>query len=138
MSSDLGNNRYKEPKETGRNILIVEDDSIQSFVLKAMVIEINYNVLGVAKTGKQAIRMAKKLKPDIILMDITLEDEMDGIAAAIEIKRSSNAHLIYVTGNSEAHLLNKVSQTQYVEYLEKPVYQELLKKALDKCFSKKI
>lgn len=116
------------------SLLIVEDDSIQSFVLKAMVKSMNFTLLGVATTGEEAIKMSTELKPDIILMDITLEGEMDGIDAAKKIQDVLNVKLIYITGNSGAYHINKAARTTYLDYLKKPINKQLLKKALDKCF----
>lgn len=132
MSSGLSKDKQSR-KYNGISVLIVEDDSIQSYVLKAMVRNLNYKVLGIARSGEKAIQMVSEMNPDIIIMDITLEGEMDGIAAAIKIQESSGAHLIYITGNSEKHYINKANNTSYVDYLVKPIHQEILNKALNKC-----
>jgi len=129
----------RDLKENGMSVLIVEDDSIQSFALEVMVRNLNFKVLGVSRSGEHAIQMSAEMDPDIILMDINLDGEMDGIEAAIKIQKTSNAKLIYVTGNSKVHYNNSnANKTRYVDYLEKPVNKEILSKALHKCFEQNI
>lgn len=68
-------------------ILVVEDDYLQSYTLKVLLESLNHKVLGIVDSGLKAIQMAKELNPDLIIMDITLNEEMDGIEAAIKIQK---------------------------------------------------
>lgn len=114
------------------NILVVEDDYLQSYTLKILFESLNYNVLGTAATGEEAIKMTTKCKPDLILMDITLKGEMDGIEATKIIQKTSDIPIIYVTGNSSDFYRNKAEETNYQEYLIKPVTKQMLTKLLEK------
>ena len=68
------------------SILIVEDEISVSMELEEMLTENGYRVPGVADSGEEAIAMARKLGPDLILMDIKLSGKLDGIDAAIRIR----------------------------------------------------
>ncbi|MEX0822911.1 MAG: response regulator, partial [Balneolaceae bacterium] len=76
-------------KKSKKKILIVEDDVFQSFYVEKMLLKLSYDVVGKTTVGQDAIAKAAELKPDIILMDITLKGEMDGITAVEEIKKKN-------------------------------------------------
>ena len=63
-------------------ILIVDDDRTTHMMLEEMLLNLGYDVVGNAESGVQAVNMARELKPDLILMDIVMPGEMDGISAA--------------------------------------------------------
>ena len=85
----------------GKNILIVEDDMIIAMVLENMVKTLGHKVLGKATNGNDAISLARSLSPDIILMDIRLKGEMDGVEAIQIIKEEMTVSVIFITGNSD-------------------------------------
>ncbi len=88
-------------------VLIVEDDKVLSLLLTKMMEKMDMNVIATVTEGREAIRLAKELLPDLILMDIMLEDDVDGIDAMINIQKediktrlySSLVILILITGN---------------------------------------
>lgn len=119
------------------SILVVEDDYLQSYTLKMLLESLNHKVLGIVDSGEGAIEMAAKLEPDLILMDITLGKELDGIDAAIKIQEKSDASIIYITGNSSKYFRDKAELTNFLDYLLKPVTKRLLTDVLKKHFIKK-
>lgn len=121
-------------KKEGR-ILIVEDDYIQSYMMEIMLESLSYDVVGIAETGESAIAMASELKPDLVLIDIMLNGELDGIDAAKKILESSGISIIYVTGGSIAYYRKKASQTDYAGILTKPFDRESLAAAINKHFA---
>ncbi|AEG18179.1 response regulator [Methanobacterium paludis] len=80
--------------------MIVEDEMISAMSTKQGLINLDYNVIGIANTGKKAIKSANELKPDLIMMDITLKGEMDGIETAKQINKNLDIPIIYMTGYS--------------------------------------
>lgn len=115
------------------NILIVEDDKVLSLLLTKMVEKLNYSVVGTLVTGKETITQAFELKPDLILMDIMLEDDIDGIDAMLELrKKSMDTPVIYITGNSDIYNRERAKKTNYVDYLVKPISFDLLKETIKK------
>ena len=69
------------------NILIVEDEFILASDLGLRLRDLGYAVAGVAATGADALALAERHRPDLVLMDIRLQGPMDGIATALEIRR---------------------------------------------------
>jgi CheY-like chemotaxis protein len=120
---------------TDKNILIVEDDMIISMVLERMVMKLDHNVIDKVITGQGAIDSAFDLKPDLILMDIQLKDDIDGISAMHKIREKSDVHVIYITGNSDQYNLSRAEETNFVDYLVKPIQMSHLKKSINKAFS---
>lgn len=70
-----------------RKVLIVEDDKVLSLLLTKMMEKMDMEVIATVTEGGEAIRLAKELTPDLILMDIMLEDDIDGIEAMITIQK---------------------------------------------------
>ena len=108
-------------KEKLHKILIVEDDMLLSLVQKRLVEKLGYTVLGKAETGEQAIEMVRDLKPDLVMMDISLKGNMDGIQTMHQIRLFSDVPVIYLSGNSDKHSIERARKTDYVDYLVKPV-----------------
>lgn len=119
-----------------KNVLIVEDDMILSMVLERMILKLNHSVVGKVISGRDAIDTAQKLGPDLILMDIQLKDDIDGISAMHEIRNNSNVPVIYITGNSDEYNLSRAKETDFVDYLIKPIRMSDLKNSINKAFSK--
>ena len=69
------------------NVLVVEDESIVSKDIKHSLKKLGYNVVGAASTGERAFELAASEKPDIILMDIMLKGNINGIETAQRVKR---------------------------------------------------
>lgn len=110
-------------------VLIIEDDKVLSLLLSKMVEKLGYTIVGIHAKGSEAISKAIELKPDVILMDIMLEDEIDGIQATKEFQKSNTfSKVIYITGNSDSYNRERAKKTTYVDYLIKPVSLEDLRK----------
>lgn len=117
--------------QTAKKILIVEDELIISYVLEKMVISLGYEVVGRVSSGEEAIEKALATKPDIILMDIRLDGEIDGIEAMVKIQQEVDVPAIYITGNTDQKYKLRVKETNYLDFLIKPVTQYQLSYSLD-------
>lgn len=114
-----------------KKVLIVEDELIIALSTEKMVERLGLQVVKKVTTGEDAVTEAVKLEPDIILMDIRLAGEMDGIDAAILImEKISGAKLIYVTGNADPVYREKAEGSGYEAYLIKPIRFEDLRKII--------
>lgn len=102
------------------NVLVVEDESIVSKDIQNSLRKLGYNVVGAANTGEAAVRMAQEHMPDIILMDIMLKGEMNGIEAADAIRRETNVPVIFLTAYADESTLAKAKVTQPYGYIIKP------------------
>lgn len=117
-----------------KKVLIVEDDMIIAMVLERMLVKLEYTVIDKIIEGREAIRCADNHGPDLILMDIQLKDEVDGITAMEEIRKNSDVPVIYITGNSDQCNMNRAKATDYVDYLIKPIQMSDLKDSIEKAF----
>jgi DNA-binding response OmpR family regulator len=108
-------------------VLIVEDDHVLSLMLQKMISEMGYIVIDAVSKGASAIESALQQECDLILMDIMLDDEIDGIEAYREIRRVKNVPVIYITGNSDPMNVNRAEQVGFYDFLAKPVIFEELK-----------
>ncbi len=84
----------------GRRILIVEDEALVAMSMEQALIEAGYDVLAIVDTEGDAVAAADRLRPDIILMDVTLRNG-SGLSAARMIRKSSPVRVIFVTGTSD-------------------------------------
>ncbi len=102
------------------NVLVVEDESIVSKDIQHSLKKLGYNVVGAAATGEKAIELAKEKKPDIVLMDIMLKGEMNGIEAADQIRTAMNIPVIYLTAYADEGTLARAKVTEPCGYIIKP------------------
>lgn len=101
-------------------ILVVEDESIIAEDIRASLMSMGYKVSSVVSTGEAAVENVKEHKPDIVLMDIMLQGEMDGIEAADEIRKHFNVPVVYLTAYSDEHILERAKITAPFGYIIKP------------------
>ncbi|MDI3548938.1 MAG: two-component system, response regulator PdtaR [Methanobacterium sp.] len=83
------------------NILIVEDEKITAEDIKNSLNSVGYEVPAIVSSGEGAIKAVEEFKPDLVLMDIRLEGEMDGIQAAEQIRSRRGIPIIYLTAYSD-------------------------------------
>jgi PAS domain S-box-containing protein len=101
-------------------ILIVEDESIVARDLQRRLIHLGYDVVGAVPTGEEAIKKSSILLPDLILMDVRLKGELDGIEAATEIRTRYGIPSIYLSAYADNDTLKRASTTEPFGYLLKP------------------
>ena len=109
-----------------KTILAVEDDGIFAAYLETVLIDLGYAVIGPVATGVDAIDRTRANEPDLILMDIDLAGEMNGIEAAHRIRSFSHVPVVYLTGHSEDPFLKQAGATGPYAYLVKPVSRKEL------------
>lgn len=102
-------------------ILIVEDQIRLAKSLECNLRALGYSVSAIASSAEEAVRQATETHPDLVLMDITLQREMDGIEAAERIRSSSDIPVIYLTGYGDDQTLQRAKITGPLGYLIKPV-----------------
>lgn len=101
-------------------ILIVEDESIIVRDIQNSLVNLGYSVVAMVSTGEDAIKAAESKTPDIILMDIVLRGEMDGIDTANTIRTRFNIPVIYCTAYADDKMLERAKITDSFGYLIKP------------------
>ncbi len=122
-------------KNSNKKILLVEDDGVQQVIMERFIHKLGHTVLATVTEGAAAVQSALKLKGvDLIIMDIKLSDELDGIDAMKEIRKESDVKVIYVTGNTGDTTRKRAGEVKYESFLEKPVTPEKLGLAIDQAF----
>ncbi|MCX8028190.1 MAG: PAS domain S-box protein, partial [Thermodesulfovibrionales bacterium] len=114
-----------------KRIMIVEDEPITALALKTNLEAFGYEVVAVESSGRDAIETCLKVKPDLILMDITLSDDIDGISAVNEITRHLDIPYIYLTAHTDEKTINRAKETAPYGYLIKPIELNRLKHTID-------
>ncbi|MFW6160489.1 MAG: response regulator [Acidobacteriota bacterium] len=117
-------------------VLIVEDEGIVAMDIENVLRELDCEITGIAYTGEEAVAMARASPPDLILMDIGLKGEIDGITAARIIQESCQSAVIYLTGFADDKTLDRAQETNPLGYLTKPLDDFSLKKVIKDCLSK--
>jgi CheY-like chemotaxis protein len=107
-------------------ILIVEDDILSATIIKKMLLKKNYKVPKSISTSYEAIEYVNNSQPDLILMDIFLKDEVDGITAAKKIREKYDIPIIYLTSDSSDETIQRAKITEPFGYLLKPVDEKTL------------
>lgn len=107
-------------------ILIVEDESLVAHDIENMIRNVGYEVCGVVTSGEEAVEVAIATAPDLILMDIVLKGEIDGVDAAERIRELFNIPIIYLTAHTDDNTLQRAKLTEPVGYSLKPIEQKEL------------
>lgn len=101
-------------------ILVVEDEVIVARTIASQLRQLGYIVTGTASSGKVAIAKASETQPELVLMDIILKGEMDGIATASLIREQLDVPVIFLTAYGDDHTLERAKITQPFGYIVKP------------------
>jgi CheY-like chemotaxis protein len=107
--------------ERRARLFLVEDEALSAFYLIMKLRDMGYEVDAALTTGEDAVARAEKYRPDLILMDINLAGDMDGIEAVKRIKRSFEVPVIFITGYSDEAIRAQAAELDPVAFLVKPV-----------------
>jgi CheY-like chemotaxis protein len=119
-----------------KQILIVEDEIIAAMDIQKRLINLGYNVPAIVSSGEEAIIKVKENKLDLVLMDINLNGEMDGIEATSIIHSFSDIPIIYLTAYSDDITLARAKITEPYAYIVKPFKDRELQINLEIAFYK--
>jgi two-component system, response regulator PdtaR len=103
-------------------ILIADDESLIRLDLREMLVGLGYDVIAEAGDGRSALDLARKLRPDLVIMDIKMP-EVDGIAAAEDLTRERIAPVVLLTAYSDQALVARAKEAGVVGYVVKPFRQ---------------
>jgi PAS domain S-box-containing protein len=101
-------------------ILIVEDEAIVAKDLQKRLTNLGYNVIGIAATGEEALRKAATTPIDLVLMDVRLKGEMDGIQTATALRMRYGTTIVYLSAYADNDTLRRASVTEPFGYVLKP------------------
>ena len=119
-----------------RKILIVEDDRFITTILAMFLRELGHELVGKCETGIEAVELCKKVKPDVVLMDIHLEGELDGIQTTEKLKTDFDIPVIYVSSDTSSYIIERAIVTNSYGFLVKPVNKQELGISIDLAYYK--
>lgn len=109
----------------GLKIIIADDEALIRLDLREMLTEAGHTVLGEASDGEEAVELARRLKPDLVIMDVKMP-KMDGITAAGIITGQHIAPVLLLTAYSQQDVVERANTSGVMAYLVKPVREEQL------------
>jgi len=116
-------------------ILIVEDERIVARDMQNVLRRLGYTVSFIASRRKEAIEITEGTQPDLILMDIKLKEDMDGIEAAKQIRTRFYIPIIYMSALSDKESLMRAEETKPFFFISKPIEERVLKATIEKAYS---
>lgn len=115
----------------GKRILIVEDETITALHLRQDLHRLGYQVSGSATSGEEAVRMAEQLNPDLVLMDVKLAGNMDGVEASRRIQEKRSVPVVYLTSYPQVFLQGPGRMQQPGICLSKPFSSPALEQSIE-------
>lgn len=119
-----------------KEILIVEDERIVAEDIKNSLQNLGYIVSGIVSSGEEAIKNVSENNPDLVIMDVKLEGDMDGIEAADQIRSFANIPIVYLTAHADEKTLKRAKITEPFGYIVKPFQNKDLNIAIEMALNK--
>jgi CheY-like chemotaxis protein len=118
------------------NIMVVEDEGVVSIDIRNMLKKAGYSIAAVAFQGEEAVTKAEQSSPDLILMDIGLKGEIDGIEAAKRIRDRLHIPVVFLTGFADEVTMAKAQEVNPSGFIIKPINEKELNQTLEDIFKK--
>jgi two-component system, cell cycle sensor histidine kinase and response regulator CckA len=106
---------------TNRQILVVEDENIIAMDVEHRLKSMGYTVPALASSGEEAVKKVAEIRPDLVLMDIRLKGDLDGVGAAEQIRARYDVPVVYLTAYMDDYTLHRAKKTEPGGYILKPV-----------------
>ncbi len=111
--------------------LIVEDEALIAEDLRERLSCIGFSVIGAVDNADEGIAIATRERPDLVLMDIRLKGEKDGVRAAEEILQQLDTSIVYLTAHSDRLTVDRASRTDHDGFILKPFHRRELQSTLE-------
>lgn len=118
------------------HVLIVENDPVSAAMIEHQLTRFGYGIAGITGSGEQAIALTEKCRPDLVLMDIGLDGEMDGVKAANVIRRKFEIPVVFLTTSSDEATIERACSAEAHGYLHKPIHAPALHSTLQMAIAK--
>lgn len=118
------------------NILVVEDETIVAKYIQKWLRSLGYSVPAVVSSGEEAIEKTEEIHPDLVLMDIVLKGNMDGIETARRIRARLNIPIIFLTAYADENTLERAKVTEPFGYIIKPFEERELHSTIEMALYK--
>lgn len=132
----LKNYQFKK-HEMALNILVVEDEYIIQMYLRKIIAYWGHNVIGTADQCEECLLKVEKYDPDLILMDISIYGNKDGIETAKIINNKYKVPIIFITANSDQSTITRALDTNPISIINKPINEDILKNEINKVMPRK-
>ena len=111
-------------------VLIVEDNGIEAMLIERVVSDLRYEVLGPVATGEAALDLARREKPDVVLMDVQLQGSMSGVDAAEALREEQDCPLVFVTAYGDPEMGARMRRLAGFAVLGKPISDRIVELTL--------
>jgi len=119
---------------TGPRILVVEDEFIVAYELQGALEKMGFTVCGTASSGLEAIECAERDRPDLVLMDVSIKGELDGIETARHIRSRLGIRSVFLSGYPADEMMTRAADVRPVGFFVKPIDYDELETALSAFF----
>jgi len=120
-----------DPNRICPRVLIVEDEILIADELRERLSLLGFSVIAAVDSAEEGIAIATTKRPDLILMDIRLTGEKDGVQAAKEIRRQIDVPIVYLTAYSDQLTMERVKGTEYDGFILKPFQRRELQSTVE-------
>lgn len=117
-------------------ILVVEDDNIVAIDIQDVLKILGYDVSAVASSGEEAIKITEEIQPDLVLMDIVLERDTDGVEVTKQIRNRFDIPVIYLTAHADEDTIQRAKVTEAFGYILKPFKETELRTNIEMALYK--
>ena len=117
-------------------VLVVEDEAVVAIDIQSKLQDLGYSVIALIRSGEEAVQTACEMRPDLILMDINLQGEMDGISAAACIQKNNSTPVVYMTAHGDSETLRRAKMTEPLGYIIKPFDEQGLRATIEVALNK--
>lgn len=115
-------------------ILIAEDDPVTASLIRRYVEQDGHAVAAVCRTGEDSVTIARLLKPDMVLMDIQLEGEIDGFSAMSLVKETRPTPVVFISATTDQELIAQINAMDNALFLPKPFSPEQVSESIQTLF----
>jgi len=123
-------------KVADKKVLIVEDDKMLCTIFEMFIKQLGYELIGISHTGEDALNLCQISKPDVVLMDIHLKNDLSGITVSKILGDLYNIPVIFITSDIEESTIKSAIYKNTYGFLMKPIYQSTLRVAIEFAHSK--
>ncbi len=109
-----------------KKILLVEDDTMLCTIFGMFIQDLGHELIGVFRTGEEALNFCNQHTPDLIVLDIHLEGEINGIEVAKTIDQQNKIPIVFLSSDFEKSTINSLIFNNVYGFLTKPVYKDML------------
>ena len=111
--------------------LIVEDETLIAEELRQRLLRLGFTVIAAVDSGEEGVAIAIRERPDLVLMDIRLNGEKDGMQAAKEIREQVDVPIVYLTAHSDRQTVEGINQTEHDGFILKPFLRRELQSTVE-------